>query len=110
TILSVNTAGGFQGIAQNDWIEIKGTNLAGVPSAGVTWSAAPEFAAGGMPTQLAGVSVRVNGKPAYVSYVSPTQINVLTALDASLGRAVVVVQNGSNDSTPFEVHMDRAAP
>ena len=28
TITSINTAGGFEGIAQNDWIEIKGTNLA----------------------------------------------------------------------------------
>ena len=31
-----------------------------------------------MPTQLAGVSVTIDGQPAYVYYVSPTQINVLT--------------------------------
>ena len=46
----------------------------------MTWSNAPEFASGRMPTQLAGVSVTVNGRPAYVYFVSPAQINVLTPL------------------------------
>ena len=38
-VTSVNTAGGFQGIAQNDWIEIKGKNLAPatVGPSGMTW-------------------------------------------------------------------------
>jgi len=44
-VTSVNTAGGFQGIAQNDWIEIKGKNLAPatVGPYGMTWSNALEF-------------------------------------------------------------------
>jgi uncharacterized protein (TIGR03437 family) len=36
-----------------------------------------------MPTTWAGVSVTVNGKAAYIYYVSPTQVNILTSLDPS---------------------------
>ena len=111
-ISSVNTAGGFPEIAQNDWIEIKGTNLASanLASSGTTWSSAPEFAAGRMPTQLANVSVMVNGKPAFVYYVSPTQINVLTPLDSSAGPVQLVVTNGTASSAAFTVNLRTAAP
>jgi hypothetical protein len=45
-ITSVNTAGGFPDIAQNAWIEIKGSNLAppSVGPSGMTWDGASEFA------------------------------------------------------------------
>src|SRR4051794_25896231 len=83
TITSINTAGGFPDIAPNSWIEIKGANLAppSVGPAGTTWSGAPEFATGRMPTQLNGVSVKANGKATYIYYVSANQINALMPLD-----------------------------
>jgi uncharacterized protein (TIGR03437 family) len=108
TITSVNTAGGFQSIAQNDWIEIKGTNLA--PSSGLTWSSAPEFSNGKMPVQLGTVSVAVNGKSAYVFYISETQINALTPLDDTQSSVPIVVTNGSNSSAPFSANILPAAP
>jgi hypothetical protein len=54
TITSVNTAGGFPDIAPNDWIEIKGADLApsSVGPGGITWSGAPEFASGRMPASI----------------------------------------------------------
>jgi uncharacterized protein (TIGR03437 family) len=112
TITSVNTAGGFPDIAQNGWIEIKGAGLApaSVGSTGTTWSSAPEFAVGRMPTQLSNVSVKVNGKPAYVYFISENQINVLTPLDNSQGSAQIVVTNGTISSTPFAVTMRAVAP
>jgi len=49
-----------------------------------------------MPTQLDGVSVTVNGKSAYVYYISPTQVNILTPPDAMSGPvAVQVTANGA---------------
>jgi uncharacterized protein (TIGR03437 family) len=112
TISSVNTAGGFPDIAQNDWIEIKGVGLA--PSSagpgGMTWSNAPEFASGKMPTQLNNVSVKVNGKPAYVYYISETQINVLTPLDAAQGPVSIAITNGTSTSAPFIANMHSVAP
>ena len=41
-----------------------------------TWTAGDFII--GMPTSLDGVGVTVNGTRAYVSYISPTQINFLT--------------------------------
>ena len=110
-ITSVNTAGGFPDISQNDWIEIKGTNLApsSIGANGMTWSNAPEFAAGKMPTQLSNVSVKVNEKPAFVYYISETQINVLTPLDDTQGPVPIVVTNGSN-SPAFTANMRPVAP
>jgi uncharacterized protein (TIGR03437 family) len=77
-ISSVNTAGGTPTIAPNTWVEIKGSNLAATTR---SWQPA-DFVNNQLPTQLDGVSVNINGKPAYVSYISPTQVNVLTPPDA----------------------------
>jgi uncharacterized protein (TIGR03437 family) len=54
-----------------------------------------DFTNGGtsLPTQLDGVSVSVNGKPAFLSYVSPTQINILTPVDTATGNVTVQVNN-----------------
>lgn len=121
-ITSVNTAGSTgSNIAQNDWIEIKGVNL--VPSTtaanGVIWSNAPDFASGRMPTQLNGVSVTVNGQPAYVYFYcsavtsqtcNSDQINVLTPLDGAAGSVTVVVTNGPTASAPFTATLNVISP
>jgi uncharacterized protein (TIGR03437 family) len=111
-ITSVNTVGGSPDIAQNTWIEIRGTNLApsSVGPNGMTWSSAPEFASGRMPIQLNSVSAKVNGKPAYVYYISATQINVLTPLDTTQGTVQIVVTNGANSSDPFIANLQAVAP
>jgi uncharacterized protein (TIGR03437 family) len=41
--------------------------------------------------QLDGVSVTVDGKPAYVYFISPTQLNVLSPDDATQGAVPVQV-------------------
>jgi uncharacterized protein (TIGR03437 family) len=110
-ITSVNAAGAGTDIAQNGWIEIKGLGLApSDTSNGFTWSTAPEFASGRMPTQIKGVSVKVNGKPAYVYYISPQQVNVLTPLDDTQGAVAVTVTNGSNTSASVSVNKRSATP
>jgi len=125
TITSVKTSGSDAAfIAPNTWVEIQGNNLvpASTPAAGVIWSNAPEFASNRMPTQLGGISVTVNGKPAYIYFVcragmipycgnnKPDQINILTPLDTTVGQVLVVVTNGNVSSTPFVVSMRAASP
>jgi uncharacterized protein (TIGR03437 family) len=112
-ITGVNTAYLPLGpITQNDWIEIKGTNLVPktTPAGGMFWSNAPEFAQGKMPTELGGVSVSVNGKPAYIWWYcsaattpacASDQINVLTPLDDYNHAVPVVVKNGATASAPL---------
>lgn len=111
-VTSVQSAGGFPGIAQNAWIEIKGVNLApaSVGPGGMLWDNAPEFASGRMPAQLANVSAKVNGKPAYLYFVSPAQVNVLAPLDSTQGPVSVVVTNGTISSAAFTVNMASVAP
>jgi uncharacterized protein (TIGR03437 family) len=65
---------------------------------------------GRLPTQLDGVSVNVNGKPAYVYFISPEQINVQAPSDDSLGDVPVeVVVNGVR-SDPVMSRLQRFSP
>jgi len=56
------------------------------------------------------VSVTVNGKNAYVYYISPTQINILTLPDAINGTVPVVVTNGGIQSAVFTVQAQPLSP
>jgi uncharacterized protein (TIGR03437 family) len=78
-------------IQPGEWVSIYGANLAG---ASATWT-------GNFPTSLGGTSVTINGKPAYLWYVSPGQINLQAPDDATTGTVPVVVTtaNGSATST-----------
>jgi uncharacterized protein (TIGR03437 family) len=109
SITSVDVAGGGTDIAPNTWIEIKGVNLAPASDA-LLWNSAPDFAIGKMPTKLDGVSVTVGGKPAYMYYVSPTQVNVLTPLDATAGPVQIAVTNGSSSTPLFTVTRKSVSP
>ena len=110
-ITGVSVSGGGADIAQNAWVSIYGVNLAPANvGAGLTWSSAPSFASGQMPTQLQGVSVTVNGKPAYIYFISPAQVNVLTPLDSTTGPVTVEVNNGTTTSAAFTANLQAAAP
>ncbi len=108
-IASVKVAGGGDQSAPNTWLEIKGQGLAPSSTAGgLLWSKAPEFAQGKMPTTLGGISATVNGHAAYIYYVSPTQVNILTSLDTTTGPVDVILKNGTATSAAFTV-VERAA-
>jgi uncharacterized protein (TIGR03437 family) len=95
--LVANAEGESAAIAPNTWLEIKGLNLA-KPGDIRIWQSS-DFVNSQMPTQLDGVSVTVNGKPAYVYYISPTQVNVLTPPDPIAGPVkVVLAYNGASAS------------
>ena len=104
-----NAAQATGGITANSFVTIKGTNLAATKR---SWVAA-DFGSSGkaLPTALDGVSVSVNGEPAYLSYISPVQINVLmpTDLPAS-GQVTVVVTNNSLTSSTINVTPQVVAP
>ena len=69
----VNAASFLPAIAPNTWVTIKGGNLSGTTR---LWDT-DDFVGTALPTDIDSVGVTVNGLPAYVSYVSPTQLNVL---------------------------------
>jgi uncharacterized protein (TIGR03437 family) len=95
-IASVVNGAGFQpGVVANSWITIQGTNLAQVTD---DWS--QSIVNGVLPTSLDGVTVSVGGKPAYVYYISPGQLNVL-APDIPGGPLTITVTTGAGTSAAF---------
>ena len=108
--LVANAEGGVATISPNSWVEIKGSNLA--PSGDTRiWQTFPnDFVNNQLPTSLDGVSVTVNGVPAYIYYISPTQVNILTPPNAISGSVpVVVTQNGVVSAT-FMVQAQAQSP
>ena len=65
---------------------------------------------GKLPSSLNDVSVTVNNKPAYIEFVSPAQINVLTPDDTSSGPVEVIVKTANGSSDPVRVQMQQPAP
>lgn len=119
---AVTTVAGKPQIAEDTWCTIYGTHLtpANTPANGVYWYSSPLLAQGIMPTALGGVSVTVNGVPAYISFLCSStpnksicagdQINILTPIDFTTGPVDVVVTNGGISSDPFSVEKNDFVP
>jgi len=87
-------------IASGSWVEIQGTNLTQTPF--LVWNTATDFTNNVAPTSLGGVSVFINGKAAYVYYISPSQIGVEAPDDPQTGNVpVTVVNNGVTSNSVF---------
>ncbi len=109
SITSVLNGASFQpGIAAGSWAMIQGVNLANTYP-GATWTAS-EIVNGNLPTSLDGVSVTIDGQPAFVYYVSPTQINVQAPSDNKVGEVQVVVKNNAAVSAPATAQLQEFAP
>ena len=102
----VNGASFQQDVSAGSWVTILGTNLAGNTR---QWAAA-DFQGQALPAQLDGVGVRINGKPAYVAFISPAQINVQAPADSALGPVAVEVLSGGTASPPATAHLQPASP
>ncbi len=68
-------------VQPGEWISIFGSNLA---ASTTVWS-------GNFPTSLGGTSVAIDGKSAYLWFVSPTQINLQVPDNSTIGTVPVVV-------------------
>jgi uncharacterized protein (TIGR03437 family) len=91
SIISVVSGASFQpGIVPNSWVAIYGTNLSTVTD---YWTVID----GQFPIVVDGVSVTIDGQPAYVEFVSSGQINVV-APDVGAGPMQVTVTNASGTS------------
>jgi uncharacterized protein (TIGR03437 family) len=105
-VMSASGFGGLDTIASGSWIEIYGQNLAPVTR---EWQSS-DFSGDSAPMSLEGVSVRINGRPAYVSYISPGQINAQTPSGLAPGAAPVVVSTGGATSNAFSVQVMALRP
>ncbi len=100
----VNGASFQPGVAANSWVTIQGTNLAAQTD---DWS--HSIVNGALPTSLDGVSVTMGGKPAYVYFISPGQLNVL-APDVPAGPISVTVTTAARHEYGLQHHGQRIRP
>jgi uncharacterized protein (TIGR03437 family) len=101
-----NAASGRTVIAPNTWISIYGANFT---AAGFSDDWSKSIMSGNLPTALDGVSVSVGGLPAYVSFLSAGQINVLTP-NVAAGSASVTVTTAAGTSAPMNVTSQQFSP
>ena len=76
-------------IEPDSWISIYGNNLAATAT---TWT-------GNFPNSLGGTSVTIDGKPAFLWFVSPGQINLQVPDDTNTGTVQVVVTTAKGTAT-----------
>ena len=102
----VNGASFTSGIASGGWVSIFGANLS---ERTYKWQAS-DIVNGMLPTSLQGVSVTIDGLPAYVEYISPSQINVLAPDDVTEGPVQVQVTTAQQASNAISAQKSAFAP
>ena len=106
-IISLYDFGYFGYAASGSFIEIYGTNLAGTSRG---WGG-DDFTNDNAPSSLDGVTVTVGGKPAYINYVSPGQLNVQVPADLEADSATpVIVTYKGQSSVPSGLAIKALAP
>ena len=114
TITNVQNAATFSTtLAPNTYAAIFGSNLS-TTNPGRSWNAA-DFTQNGngtlnMPTGLDGTSVTVGGAPAYINYISPGQINIITPPNVTGANLPVAVSVNGQASAIFNVTVHSIAP
>ncbi len=113
-IVPVIAAGGvteamnFQpGVTPSSWISIFGRSLSATTR---DWTGSPDLGQNKLPFSLDDVSVTINGKPAAVFFVSPSQVNVLSSADIGSGSVSVIVRNANGQSAPATIRGTPALP
>ncbi|MFO0451573.1 MAG: BACON domain-containing protein [Pseudomonadota bacterium] len=103
----VNSASFAPGLVSGAWTTIFGTHLAKTIR---DWTGI--IGSGGVfPTSLGGVSVTIDGKAAFVSYVSPSQLNVqVPDLGGKTGPVSVVVKTADGETVPYTAIASKELP
>jgi uncharacterized protein (TIGR03118 family) len=110
----VVTAAGITSAAQpagsvgpNTFVTIKGSNLAATKRSLV----AADFVNNLLPTTVDGVTVTINGTPAFISYISPVQINLVTPVELpTSGTVACMVSNNTLTGASVNVSPQPIAP
>ncbi len=105
-VLTAAAFGGAWTIAPGIWIEIYGQNLAPTTR---QWRAS-DFQGDAAPTSLDGVGVTISGVRAFVSYISPGQVNALVPSTVVPGTAQVTVTNAGQTTAPRTVTVNASQP
>jgi uncharacterized protein (TIGR03437 family) len=106
-IISAGAFGAFPTIAPGTWIEIYGTNL--TASAPLQWSGS-QFINGVAPTEVGDVTVSIGGQPAFIDYISPSQVNALVPSNVPAGSVEITLTNANGTSGGFPIYVSPTQP
>jgi len=102
---SASAFGAFTSVAPGSWVEIYGANLASTTR---SW-ASSDFTGNQAPADLSGTTVAIEGQSAFVSYVSPTQVNVQIP-SVSAGAHSITVTTAAGTSATYAVNVNSTEP
>ena len=106
-VITAGNYGAFQAVAPATWVEIYGVNLANTRSQ--TWAGA-DFKGIQAPSTLGGTTVTIAGKPAFVDFVSPGQVNAQVPSGIAPGPQQVVITTAGGVSDPYTVTFNALEP
>jgi uncharacterized protein (TIGR03437 family) len=102
----VNAASYQPAIASGGFVSIVGTAFA---NSARSWTSS-DFSGNNLPASLDGISATINGKQAFVEYISSTQINVIAPDDDTIGLVSVQVTTPNGPSYAGTVMKQKLAP
>ena len=102
----VNAANYQPAIASGAFVSIMGT---GFVTSSRSWMGS-DFQGANLPIALDGVSVSINGKTAYVEFISPTQINAIVPDDDTIGQVPIQVTTAQGSSYAGAVLKQKLSP
>lgn len=110
-IVQASAFGGGTTISPGSWIEIFGTDLATLTGGATFLDWSSSFNNGVAPTNLGNTTVTVDGKPAFLSFVSSGQVNAQVPDGiATSGTVPVVVTTSGGASTAVTVNAVPRSP
>ena len=105
-VISASAFGAFSAAAPGTWVEIYGSNLASTTR---LWTGA-DFNGNSAPTSLSGVQVTIDGQPAFIYFISPSQVNAQVPSNIGVGSVQLTVTSAGIASAPVDVTVNATQP
>jgi uncharacterized protein (TIGR03437 family) len=96
-VISLSDFGALPSVTSGSLLEIYGSNMA---TSIRKWSSA-DFNGINAPASLDGVSATVAGKPAFINYISPGQVNIQAPDGIGTGPVPIVLKNAAGTTNSF---------
>lgn len=118
-VITNSSFGSSSTVSPGSWVEIHGCGFSGskyeqreppdpIPAEPWrTWTQG-DFSGNNAPVSLDGIQAAIGGKPTYIEYISPYQINAQLPLDLSAGSLDLTVTNVNGTSSPVRVTVTNA--
>jgi uncharacterized protein (TIGR03437 family) len=105
-VVSASQFGEFPAAAPGSFVEIYGSNLAAISE---QWSSS-NFTGVNAPTSLDQTSVSIGGQSAFISYISPGQVNAQIPSNVATGMQPLIVTTPSGSSSTYQLMVNEVEP